>query len=120
MLFIRSVLIFFFFLQVGLPLVVSASAYPVLPLLHQVWLMPSGFRLSISALCVCHSRILSYIPSAVPPPHIVLFTHYDVSRIFEVYIVPSVQMIRRVYELGAAGPVQAIYQAVSYQSFFYL
>ena len=32
----------------GLPLVVSASAYPVLPLLHQVWLMPSGFRLSIS------------------------------------------------------------------------
>jgi len=44
---------------------------------------------------------------------------FPVSCIFEVYIVPSVQMIRRVYELGAAGTVQAIYQAISYPSFFY-
>ena len=65
-------LYFFIFSQVGLPLAVSACAYPVLPLLHQVWLLPSDFRLSISSLCVCHSRILFYIPSAAPPPHIVL------------------------------------------------
>ena len=37
----------------------------------QICLMPSGFCLSISALCVCCSRTLSYIPSAAPPPHIV-------------------------------------------------
>jgi len=72
---------FLLFFQVGLPLAVSASAYPVLPLLHQVWLMSSGFRLSISTLCVCHSRTLSYIPSAAPPPHIVLFYPYDVSPV---------------------------------------
>jgi len=103
-------LIFLFFLRWDLhsryaPLLIPF--YRILPLLHQVWLMPSGFRLSISALCVCHSRTLSYIPSGAPHPHIVLFTRYDVSRIFEVYIVPSVQMIRRVDELGAASTVQA-------------
>jgi len=78
--------------------------------------MPSGFRLSISALCVCYLRTLSYVPSAAPPPHVVLF--YPLRcfpYIFEVYIVfsPSVQMkmIRRVdeLELGAASTVQAIY-----------
>jgi len=53
----------------GIRLCLSRS----IPLLHQVWLMPSGFRLSISALCVCRSRTLSYIPSVAPPPHKVLF-----------------------------------------------
>ena len=90
---------FFFFSQVGLPLAVSASAYPVLPLLHQVWLMPSGFRLSIYALCVCHSRILSYIPSAAPPPHIVLFYPlrcflYLVSLKITLFPLPFVQNFR--------------------------
>ena len=123
-LFIRSFLPYFLLIsQVGPPLAVSASAYPVLPLLHQVvWLMPSGFCLSsISALCVCHSRTLSYIPLAAPPPHIVPFYPLRyVFRIFEVYIVPSVEMIRRVDELGAASTVQAIYQAVSYPSFLFI
>jgi len=56
--------------QVGLPLAVSASAYPVvLPLPHQVWLIDAfGFHLYLStflrSVYAIHSRTLSFnIPS---------------------------------------------------------
>jgi len=82
----------------------------------ELWCGAAGLWLRVYARVLVPPNL--YIHTYIPPPHIVLFTHYDVSRIFEVYIVPYVQMIRRVYELGAASTVQAIYQAVSYPSFF--